>query len=219
MWRFDGSTARFESQALSAVVDVAAPHHGLSTLNGLSSLRYAGEVIAGSLLGVAVDDLRSGDAPSDAYVRGNDLVVAYRETEQRPFGVQVYWSVSLADDGSAIVDATTSIQTRQWEAYPRVAVTSTLAGSEFVERDETSILLRPAGSQWTYAELAMPGDFEGAHDVSACRSRWTFDGHFMERGVIRRLRVRGMLMARLNDVQATERAQAKLAVEQPPLTA
>jgi hypothetical protein len=213
MWRLDGSTARFESQAFSAVVDVAAPHHALS------SLRYAGEVIAGSLLGVAVDDLRSDDAPSDAYVRGNDLVVAYRETEQRPFGVQVYWSVSLADEGIAIVDATTSIQTRQWEAYPRVAVTSTLAGSEFVARDETSILLRPAGSQWSYAELALPGDFDGVHDASAIRSRWTFDGHFMERGVIRRLRVRGMLMARADDMQATDRAQAAFAVELPPLTA
>lgn len=213
MWRLDGSTARFESRSFSAAVDVAAPHLGLS------SLRYEGELVAGSLLGVAVDDLRSDDAPSDSYVRGNDLVVAYRETDERPFSVQVYWSVAAADDGSLTIDATTSIQTRQWEAYPRVEVISTSPGSEFVELDETSILLRPANAAWSYAELALPGDFAGAHDVNACHSRWLFDGQFMERGVIRRLRVRGVLLERTHDLQATERAQASLAAEQPPLTA
>lgn len=213
MWRLEGSTARFESQAFSAVVDVSAPHRGLS------SLRYAGGAVAGSLLGVAVDDLRGDELPSDAYVRGNDLVVTYRETEARPFSVQVYWSFALADDGSLVVDATTSIQTRQWEAYPRVAVTSTIGSSELVERDETSILLRPTAAPWSYAELALPGDFDAAHEASAGRSRWQFDGHFMERGVIRRLRVRGVLLGRDNDEKGAESFQAKLAAEQPPLTA
>jgi hypothetical protein len=213
MWRLDGGTARFESQAFIAVIDVAAPRQGLN------SLRYAGEAVTGSLLGVAVDDLLGDDAPSDAYVRGNDLVVAYRETSERPFSVQVYWSVALAADGGLVIDATTSIQTRQWEAYPRVAVTSTLAGSALVERDETSILLRPSGAAWSYAELALPGDFAGAHDASACRSRWQFDGHFMERGVIRRLRVRGALVARENDLTAIESARDLFAAESPPWTA
>lgn len=213
MWRLDGSKARFESHSFSAVVDIAAPNQGLGALH------YARGAVAGSLLGVAVDDLGSDEAPSDAYVRGNDLVVAYRETDQRPFSVQVYWTIALADDGSLMVDATTSIQTRQWEAYPRVTMTSTLPGSELIESDETSIVLRPDGLPWSYAEVALPGDFTCAHDGTVSRSRWQFDGHFMERGVIRRLRVRGILLARTNDVQAAERAQVVLAAEQPPLTA
>jgi hypothetical protein len=53
----------------------------------------------------------------------------------------------------------------------------------------------------------------------ARRTDWRFTGEFMERGVIRRLRLRAALVPREGDVETLRRMQAALAVEQPPLTA
>jgi hypothetical protein len=210
-WTFDGRCAELACGPLQGAVDVAVPR------GGLAALKFNGDSLSGSLLAVDLD----GEA-SDAYVRGEDLVVTYRETPERPYSVQVYWSAAAGEGGELILDATVSIQTRAWEAYPRVTVTSKLAGAEADPGVEEGIaLLRPPGVDWTYAETALPEDF-----VLVDRGRsaggtnvWTFADQFMERGVIRRRRVRGAFLPRGADLASAQRVAVAFRADEPPLTA
>jgi hypothetical protein len=214
-WRLDGSQAFLDCDAIQASVDVARPRRGLA------ELRFRGVPTEGWLLGV---DVEAPAPPSDAYARGGDLVVAYQESADRPFSVQIYWSIGqrtpLPD--ALVLDGTVSIQTRQWEAYPRVTVTSHLAGAERVALDAAATVVRPAGVEWSYVEVVPTEDFvpmPPGNDGPAGSSGWIYDGHFMERGVIRRLRVRGAFVPRADDLEAAVRLRTHLLAEQPPLTA
>lgn len=208
-WELSGSKARFACGELRGALDVTAP------ARGLAELTYRGAPIDGWLLGVVVNT-----APSDAYVRGGDLVVSYREADERPFSVQVYWSIAESSRLSALIlDATISIQTRQWEAYPEVGVSSSIGIAPHASGQVR--LLRPASGDWTYAELAPAEDFAADLAVggSPLATAWLFDEQFMERGVIRRLRVRGAIIPREDDEAHSQRIRETLLVEQPPLTA
>lgn len=215
VWRLEGSRAILESDAIQAAVDVARPHLGLT------ELRLRGVSIEGWILGV---DVAAPAPPGDIYVRGGDLVVSYQESEDRPFSVQIYWSLgeSAPVPEALVIDGTVSIQTRQWEAYPRVSVTSHLAGAERIAIDAAATVVRPAGVAWSYIEVVPAEDFvqvAPSVDGSAVSSGWIYDGHFMERGVIRRLRVRGALVPRGDDLETAVRLRTHLLAEQPPLTA
>jgi hypothetical protein len=210
-WTFDGRRAALACGPLSGVVDVTAPR------GGLAALKYNGAALSGALLAVDID----GEA-SDAYVRGDDLVVTYRETPDRPFSVQLYWSAKAGECGELIIDATVSIQTRAWEAYPRVTVTSTLADAEIGPGAEEGVaLLRPPGADWTYAETALPEDFALVEPGTPAGGTnvWTFADQFMERGVIRRRRVRGAFVPRDADLATAQRLAVSLRADEPPLTA
>lgn len=208
-WRLEGLHARLDAGGLLGEVDVAAP------ARGLGKLTVRDVAVAGWLLGIGVEA-----ESNDAYVRGNDLVVTYRETAERPFSVQIYWRVgAVRHDEALVLDATVSIQTRQWEAYPRVTATSSLAHSECIAFDDSAILFRPADRPWSYAEFSRSGDFILQPAADRDGSAWQFGEQFMERGVIRRLFLRGALVPRANDQAALERLRTALAAEQPPLTA
>jgi hypothetical protein len=210
-WTFDGRRAALACGPLSGVVEVTAPR------GGLAGLKFNGVALSGALLAVDFD----GEA-CDAYVRGEDLVATYRETPERPFSVQVYWSATAGEGGELIIDATVSIQTRAWEAYPRVTVTSTLADAEIGPGAEEGVaLLRPPGVDWTYAETALPEDFALVNPGTRASGAnvWTFADQFMERGVIRRRRVRGAFVPRGADSATAQRLAAALRADEPPLTA
>ncbi len=97
-----------------------------------------------------------------------------------------------------------------------VAVESTAA-------DEDVLILRPAGADWIYAEMAHHGDFsQQPLEVTAdglTRTAWGFGREFMERGVIRRLRIRGSVVPRNEEAAIIEQQKKSLAAEAPPLTA
>jgi hypothetical protein len=100
-----------------------------------------------------------------------------------------------------------------------VSVTSTFNRGELMELDDDVAIVRPANADWSYAECAHRGDFASRHTANPCRTSWLFGEQFMERGVIRRLRLRGALTTRAGDAAAALRLRAALAAEQPPLTA
>lgn len=215
-WRLEGPIAHLAGRELQARLNLAAPGYGLAHLH------YRGASLEGRLLGVQIGECDAAE-PDEAYVRGNDLVVVYRETDSQPFSVQVYWSiVDAAPIGAAEIDAVVSIQTRAWEAYPQIHVHSTVGSGDRVEAVSDAVVLRPHSAEWSYLEATLPGDFTlvpAKVDAGMLCARWSFGGEFMERGVIRRLRLRGALAPRTGDLDALRRLRAGLLAEPPPLTA
>jgi len=208
-------------------VDLAEPRRGLGRL-------HLGDApLAGWLLGVTaqgdfaagVSGKFPGDActPSDAYVRGEDLIVAYGAAAQLPFALQIYWRAApLPGRRGALLEAFVSIQTRAWQAFPKVSMESALQVDVADLKDEAAVL-RPIGCPWSYAEVAKPGDFKrgpfvmGNNDLG--RTAWTFGSEFMERGVIRRLQIRGAVVPRDEDATIVDYLHQSLLAEAPPLTA
>ncbi|MCC6493531.1 MAG: hypothetical protein IT424_10975 [Pirellulales bacterium] len=224
-WLLQGTHANVACGALLAELDLSRPHLGLH------SLKTPGEpALAGKLLSIwpraadlsAHDASSSRIAPEEPYVRGSDLVVMYREPCGEPYWLQLYLRL-LPSEGrqAAALEVILSIQTRLWEAYPSIAVASALRTSETIARND--YVIYRAGHDWSYIEATLPGDFQAPHHVLVSNelssAPWRFDECFMERGVIRRLRLRAAIVPRRDDeAQALQLVEA-LQGEQPPLTA
>ena len=88
--------------------------------------------------------------------------------------------------------------------------------------DSDGLLLRSADGGWSYAEMTHPEDRGGGRIERSKRDvyllRRQLGGGFLEKGVIRRLRVRGVLLPQENDLESAARYLASFATEQPPLT-
>ncbi|RIK73536.1 MAG: hypothetical protein DCC67_17810, partial [Planctomycetota bacterium] len=79
-----------------------------------------------------------------------------------------------------------------------------------------------SGGDWSWVEASLPDDFYPGPCSAEGVLRsvpWRFGGCFMERGVIRRLRLRGSVVPSAGDEAAAQRLVEELAAEQPPLTA
>lgn len=205
---------------MSAQLDVEQP------MLGLTALQVQGQPTAGSLLGIGVEAETSGAgtsslawSPADVYVRGCDLVATYREPLGEQFNLQIYWRVLEGrDEQIAVVDAIVSIQTPLWEAYPCVTSSSALPCGDALVQDD-SVAIKLEGGNW-YVEATCRGDFSLSHVRSADGTtalNWRFGRQFMERGVIRRLHLRGAFAREMN-VSAMHRLRESLATEPPPLT-
>jgi hypothetical protein len=219
-WFLQGSQAKLACGPLLAEVDVERP------TRGLHNLRLSVEAIEGWLMGVnAAAETAAADEPwqpTDVYTRGNDLVATYREPLGQPFNLQIYWRVLTPKNRqSAALESIVSIQTREWEAHPHVTLTSALAVHS--ARLENGGVIFRSHHDWAYVEATPPGDFT----PSACESKaanlhaaaWTYGNHFMERGVIRRLRLRGAIVPIAEAEDSIEQLSADLIAEPPPLTA
>jgi hypothetical protein len=214
-WSLQGSKARVASGSLAAELDVEQP------MLGLTHLQWHGEQLAGSLMAVDVRDsghpVQQRWLPADVYIRGGDLVATYREPAEEPFHLQVYWrALAPSDDSATTLEAIVSIQTPQWEAYPYITVGTSLVASQ-AQLLNGSVALH-LDDNWSYIEASPPGDFvPSIHQPNS--ARWSYGKHFMERGVIRRLRLRGAFVPRARAENEIERHRSIFASEPPPLTA
>lgn len=219
-WFLQGTKAKLACGALLAEIELQRP------TRGLRNLRLPGETVDGWLMGVdvAAEDAAADEPwqPTDVYTRGSDLVATYREPLRQPFTLQVYWRVVAPKDRqAAVMEAILSIQTREWEAHPYVTLNSALAVDS--ARLENGGVIFRSHHNWAYVEVTPPGDFSpSAGETTAqglCRSHWSYGKHFMERGVIRRLRLRGAFMPIAEAEDAVETLRTELVTEPPPLTA
>lgn len=224
-WSLEGTTAKLVGGALHAEVDLARPQLGLH------HLRLPGKPQApGHLLGVwprgheptAIGANAITLHPEEPYVRGRDLVVMYREPCGEPFWLQLYLRLLPEENRqAAAIETIVSVQTRLWEAYPSIVVTSALQAPEAVIRDQ--YVVYRTDRDWSYVEATPPGDFKLAEHVMTSgdlnSAPWRFDKCFMERGVIRRLRLRAAIVPSQEDEHAGSRLVEALISDDPPLTA
>jgi hypothetical protein len=218
-WFLQGPKAQLACGPLLADLDVEQP------MLGLQNLRLPNEMVDGRLMGV---DVKNDSAVSeerwkatDVYTRGSDLVASYREPASQPFHLQVYWRVLEPREFLfGAFEAIVSIQTLQWEAYPYVTIRSALDVAQARrQKGGVSFLSR---HDWSYVEASPSGDFDLALEESSpglTGARWSYGNRFMERGVIRRLRLRGAFAPIANAEDAIEQILSEFASEPPPLTA
>ena len=218
-WRLEGTGAVLITRAIEASLDLARPDLGLRDVT------FNGQATKGRLLQVTVGSGEQAAAANsnawqlvDCYARGCDLVATYHEPLGQPFNLQLYWRVLESTEGALIaLELMASVQTRLWEAYPWVGVLSELDGAAIAKSDEAIVFQHATAP--TYVEIAYPGDFAIVEDSSIRAASWRYGPQFMERGVIRRLRLRGAFFDAAPAKAAIEKLHGDLIAEEPPLTA
>jgi hypothetical protein len=237
LWQLTQSHARLDAGSLQATVDLLNP------ALGLHDLLWNGAPISGNLLGVTVAEESALPTPLstdgiDRYVRGNDLVANYPQSQSQGFNLQVYWRIGVSSADLLIIDAIVSLQTSLLECFPKALLTTQLPEGAVlaIARDDSLALTisdrhasdEPAGTlvrcdseAWSYVEMTHPTDL-GRWRVTRdgeIQIERELGGEFQEKGVIRRLRVRGAFMPRINDEAITAKLIAQFAEAEPPLTA
>ncbi len=213
IWQLTEGTAELHDSALTAQVDLRNP------LRGLHHLTYCATAVEGLVLGVAM--VGEDASVEEAFVRGDDLVATFRTANEQPFSLQVYWTVMPRDNGVVVIDTLLSLETPLLENFPKVLIQSQLPGTEVWQPRESHdyLVLRSVDNAWSYAEMAHPEDpGDWRIDEKGAVQR-TLGGAFLEKGVIRRLRLRGAFLPQENDLQLASECLAELAAEAPPLTA
>jgi hypothetical protein len=128
---------------------------------------------------------------SDCYVRGEDLVAAYAERAPLPFAYQVYFCAMPSDSQRLCLELWLSVQTSTLEAHPTLLLNldSGAGASQSVASTETPGVV--AFRSGTAGVVVHPLDQKDVSiDVTSHASApiKAFGG-FMEKGVIRRMRL------------------------------
>lgn len=127
-------------------------------------------------------------AASDFYVRGKDLVATYAERSPLPYAFQLYFSVLSSDPGTIALEVWLSVQTSTLEAHPVLHLSpegelggcdAQATGGVLRLRDSAAgIVIYPSDQKEVRIEL----DSNRVPHLKAF-------GSFMEKGVIRRMRL------------------------------
>ena len=222
-WKLDGRLARLRSDHFSAEVDLARP------LDGVSHIRVPGlHVESIHLLGMAVPSRVEGEADSlqDAYVRSAELTATYRGSEAWPVRVDATWRVlapSSPHEFTAAIDLLISVRTDRLQSQPRMAVESGFGGGEVASAADGCILFRPTQSDLSYLEMVHPLDLRGDELSGGGNTPFRIRHHLfddcLEKGVVLRARLRGMLLTRGHDTQLAADHYAAFKAAEPPLGA
>ena len=168
------------------------------------------------------------------------------QSDQQPFLSQVYWRAVAQEDSMILLDTIISVHTEQLESMPLINICTQLESDEVWlldvkegEKYSTDLLtslhmpktiaqrpvcavMRGLANDWSYAEMTHPEDL-GICQIQLTKSgcpivQRQFGGQMLEKGVIRRIRIRGVFLPRNHDLELAARCFASMAAESPPLT-
>lgn len=198
-------------------------------LKGL--LIQAGKSQYGPVLGLEVVDaenlgpqpLASVQSPPEVVVRQDMVQVQYAPTTKRPVECQARWRV--LPEGIFDLEVST-LTPGKWDGLAvQTCSRFTLSDKNEVTIDQSVspgiVLVRPASSQLTYVEFCHPDagiQVDLQVDGSQALTRYRLFGHDLEKGVILRGRLRGILVPRATDLAAARSAYARFLTETPNLT-
>ncbi|MGA2067219.1 MAG: hypothetical protein ABSG86_19765 [Thermoguttaceae bacterium] len=222
-WRCEPRQARLRTDAMTGLV--AADRPG----DGLSEVAVAGRAWPGArLLGIAAENLPGTAAAVVEWLgRQSDLVAAYEQSASRPFRIDAVWrsaAPGAAEPALAAVDLILSVRTENAGAELDVALESFVpfAVSEWVEPG--CAWFRPTGLPWSYVETVQPADAcleeqSFIPEDGAMRLRRRLFPQSLERGVILRVRARGLFLPANLDAAAVAHCHAAFLSSPPPLDA
>jgi hypothetical protein len=247
LWRLDGKHAFLQCGELAAEIDLASPSEGLRGIKfrdiPLSPFRLF-QLMPGTVASSVTESptdiyIRGGDL-----VASYAPIAEYPISRQ-----VYWRALDDADRGQSGVELWISPQTSVLVSDPLLACTTVLPvcelhqlavadSGDFVqhvvndmptialgsESGTGAFLFRPADADWTYCQMVHPADFAEVTISTAGESliRLTallFLGEPLEKGVIRRARVRGLFMPRQHDSTCAVDAYQRFASSELPLTA
>ena len=175
----------------------------------------------------------------DAYVRGNDLIASFPQSEERSTSSQVYWRFVDSIEDAFAIDVLISKQTSFLQSDPSVSVRTTLSdGTIYQIQGESALPLQDSDLQCiteipfviyrpratdacSYVEMVHPSDIV-ASELKSGPNSFEINHHLfrheLEKGVIRRGRVRGAFVRRADDVAAAQHLYDQFVKSPPPLT-
>jgi hypothetical protein len=241
-WILEPDSVRLQRDAFQAVVDLRHPELGLHALryDGVA-------VPVSRMMAFIRPGLGEGEvAPlADRFVRGDELVASYAESAPWPVQVDAVLRAAAVDRRAALlasVESIVSVRTQQLnsrseltletrfqaEEVLHLADASTARWASISEAGSTSltqpdqprcVLVRLDGGQMSYVEMLVPAD-SSADEVVAGREaaiRHRVFAHTLEKGVIVRIRIKGVLVVRQGDAQVAVAVYRHFTGEEPPL--
>lgn len=212
IWKLSASNASFCCNGLECRLALSDPSGGMS-------LWHEGTAIEGSLWSFS-QLLGEKVAPTESYVRGDDLVVSMPATKSFPCETVWYWSVSPRATG-VVIRLTLSLQTDLLDTSPVVKLTSTLIGEHndpTTEQANARCLATIPGIGTCY-EVAHPSDqSECVIEREGQIETLSITLPFLEKGVIRRARVAAIFLPTEVPTDKLQEAIAEFVEEPLPLT-
>ena len=248
-WQLEQQVARLQLDQLIATVDLGQPHEGLVEVS-----LGAGRLAGAQLLGIATACFPSSEEilSVESHVRGADLVAWYKESENRPVRIDARWravSPTPSEEFVGAVELVLSVHTHLPDSRFELAVQSELSASEVLrlldaeslyygplalspgvaepvqpEEGPGCLLLRPSGTELSYAQMVHPADFRqgnllaGPEGNGTMRVRHELFSERLEKGVILRSRVRGVFLPREADTRIAAACYTHFAAAEPPLS-
>ena len=241
-WTLEPNSVRLNLGPFAAVIDPRRPERGLHSLSYAGAAISASRLLAFGLPGLTGGEL----APlTEQFVRGNELVTAYAESAAWPVRVDARFRALRADANEgflAAVEAIVSVCTQQGDIRSELSLESRLTASEALRLVDASrgswalvspgrsealagpaaprcVLFRLDGGQVSYVEMLAPAD-SGVDEVQASGEaaiRHQVFPHALEKGVMVRTRVKGVLVARQQDAEVASQLYRNFKDEEPPL--
>lgn len=233
-WTLADSSARFEGPAGHLELDLARPNAGLSW--------RLGKAAGSRFLQVHWPGAGEADTPQDAYIRGRDLIVSYGSARGRDIRPHACWRVAGGDDYGLQIQLLLSAETDLLTSHPATRVVcewgpgQILRGGHAQERGEqaspdarfaapheaTILLWQSAAEDCSEAMFIDPHDFHQGEIVTrqtgGTRAAFDLFPNSLEKGVIRRARLGGIVAAHPCDWQTVRRIACRQQQQAPPLT-
>jgi len=246
-WRLTETHALLQSERFVATLDLMRPGDGIGGIEVAAGEHTTRVPLDARLLQLVVEESQTGfDPPVDAYVRGDDLVAGYGRAEVTKMLPQIYWRFLAGDVLSpGGIELMASMQTRLLNDKPLTTCRSQIAAREVLHLRSAepleavplpfrqtlvfspndglgAFLFRSADSDASYLEAVYPADFHRAECRLSQTHRSELTFHLfpgqLEKGVIRRGRVRGIFLPSDNDLASAAQALREFAESEPPLT-
>jgi hypothetical protein len=161
--------------------------------------------------------LAEPDAPPEVVCRQDILWAQFKPTPRRNVECHARWRVL----GPGILDLQISTLTPgQWSGLMVQSCTTLLPGDVHLLITDAlpMLLLQPFGSSGSYVEMVHPHDGVGIESDGKGAFRFRLFGHDLEKGVILRGRLRGLILPRDGDEQIALEAYDAFVKEPPNLS-
>lgn len=217
-WQLQSDQAYLETEHWRVGLDPRAPNSGLQ-------IRF-GSTVVGQFFKIAPKPSHSFKI-QEAYIRQNDLIVRYEQSDDDLYTVQLNWRRLDCEIPDALaLELWISVQTSLLDTHPTIEVRSrtsdalwhslTLDDLSAEKSDKTAIgLVKKSGV--TAMVMIEPSDAHQAHRILERSDDFALKilGDFMEKGVIRRVRMR--LLAVASEIPRSKIAKQYRAFTDSPL--
>ena len=208
-WSIEGKTATLSDSAWRWRVDLAHPNAGVSLEGPTKSPWQLMAIHPVPKHACQIDD---------QFARGSDLMVRYGQSEKDQFAFQLdFRAVPKSELGSAAsgFDVWLSVQTQLLDAHPILEIGHPNASGGW---HSTASLQTCQGSAGFAAIMIHPSDLAQTELLDATTGKLRLFGNFMEKGVIRRGRLRCLIHSTVLPSADLQNAYERFAESPLPLT-